>query len=149
VAAGGVHTLFWQVLGWVMRLPTGSHAPSLQIVPVGYTAQPRLPLQRPLVRQLAGPMSRQPLRGSGASLGTGVQCPRELVSAHETQVPVQAESQQTPSTQKPDLQSPMPGVQVWPFCFLPQLPFMQLFWPAQSMLVVHVPLQSLLPSAQS
>jgi hypothetical protein len=52
----------------------------------------------------------------------GQQVPRRSVSAHETQPPLHATLQHTPSAQKPDAHSE-PFVQFAPFIFAPQLPF--------------------------
>jgi hypothetical protein len=62
-------------------------------------------------------------RGSTAPAATLVQRPRALGEAQYTQLPVQAFSQQLPSTQKFDRHS-LAAVQRWPLGFLPQLPFM-------------------------
>jgi hypothetical protein len=62
----------------------------------------------PFVPQLDGPWSLQRPRGSGLSAATITQCPGEAASAQVLQVPVQAFSQHTPSTQKPDAHSPAP-----------------------------------------
>ncbi len=65
-----------------------------------------------------------------------MQVPGAVDSAQLRQLPVQAESQQTPSTQKPLAHSPAPPHDC-PFGFRPQLPFWQ-DWPAtQSASVVQ------------
>jgi hypothetical protein len=77
-AAHGVFwTYFWQAPAW--------HLPS--------------------VPQLALPMSTQAPAGSGAPVATAVQVPMVPVSAHETQEPAQAETQQTPWAQFADRHS--------------------------------------------
>jgi hypothetical protein len=93
-----------------------------------------------LVPQLAGPWSRQAragsvtpaaARGSGTSAPTSTQRPSALGSAQYEHWPWQADSQQTPSAQKPDLHW-VPPVQAWPRPRMPQLPFTQLLGGTQS-----------------
>ncbi len=74
--------------------------------------------------QEAAPWSVQTFRGSAAPAAMGVQVPSAVDSAQLRQLPVQAESQQTPSTQKPVAHSPA-APHDWPFGFRPQLPFWQ------------------------
>jgi hypothetical protein len=99
-----------------------------------------LPLQLPLVPQLAAPWSAQAPRGSGTAAGLLVQRPRELGNPQKTQVPVQAVSQQKPSTQKPVRHS-LAAPQLWPFCFLPQEPSRHRLPAVQSALLAQLPLQ--------
>jgi hypothetical protein len=99
-----------------------------------------LPLQLPLVPHIAGPLSAQVARGSGTPAGVFVQRPREPGKPQKTQVPVQALSQQNPSTQKFERHSAALR-QVCPFCFLPQEPFWQTLPPVQSVLTVQLALQ--------
>src|SRR5262245_23624279 len=58
-------------------------------------------------------------------------------SAHDRQVPVQLELQQTPCWQSPDAHSP-PLVQAVPGVFFAQPPLMQMFGATQSVSAVHV-----------
>jgi hypothetical protein len=62
------------------------------------------------------------LRVSSPPAAIGVQVPSADRSAHERQAPVQAWSQQTPSTQWLLTQS-LAAEQGCPFVFVPQLPF--------------------------
>jgi hypothetical protein len=63
-------------------------------------------------------------RGSDEPGGISVQRPIEEGSAQLRQAPWQPSAQQTPSTQKLLAHSEA-AAQLWPFCFLPQLPFTQ------------------------
>ena len=106
--------------------------PALQVseahsVPVGYLWQPPAPSQVPSVPQVVAPLSVQMPWGSGAAAGLDAQVPSEVDSAQLWQAPVQAELQQTPSTQKLEAHS-LPAEQGCPFDLGPQLPFTQL-WP--------------------
>jgi hypothetical protein len=69
----------------------------------------------------------QVLCGSAPPAGLEAQVPSEVDSAQLWQAPVQAELQQTPSTQKLEAHSP-PAEQGCPSDFGPQLPFTQV-WP--------------------
>jgi hypothetical protein len=88
------------------------------------------PSQRPSEPQLRGPSSRQTLAGSFSPRAarwsmvlalTGTHLPRLSGLAQKVHLPVQAFSQQTPSTQKP-VPHWLFWVQSWPGPFLPQLP---------------------------
>ena len=81
--------------------------------------------------QDAGPWSVQTFRGSLVPPGIAVQVPMAVDSAQLRQLPVHAESQQTPSTQKPVAHSPAP-LHDCPFGLRPQLPFWQDWPPTQS-----------------
>jgi hypothetical protein len=76
-----------------------------QIVPAAYSAHDPVPSHEPSRPQLAMPSSGQSLRGS-APTGTLVHVPTLPSTAHDWQAPEQSERQQTPSEQKPLLQSP-------------------------------------------
>ena len=65
--------------------------------------------------------------GSPAPAGLDAQVPRDVDSAQLRHEPVQAELQQTPSTQKLEAHS-LPAEQGCPFDLGPQLPLTQL-WP--------------------
>jgi hypothetical protein len=80
-------------------------------------------------------------RGSGWSAGTGVQRPSATDRAQEVHRPVQALSQQTPSTQKPDLHCWL-VVQVTPLGRGPQLPLTQGLPITQSAFVLQVTVQA-------
>jgi hypothetical protein len=75
-----------------------------QIAPAAYSAQEPVPSQVPSRPQLATPSSGHSLRGS-APTGTLVHVPTLPSTAHDWQSPEQSERQQTPSEQKPLLQS--------------------------------------------
>ncbi len=87
-----------QADGPVYTLPV--QASPAQAVPGLYLRQAPPPLQRPSVPQLAAPVSLQTLRVSSAPSGRLVQRPFDDGSEQLRQAPPQAESQQTPSTQK-------------------------------------------------
>jgi hypothetical protein len=63
--------------------------------------------------------------GSAPPAGLEAQVPSEVDSAQLLHEPVQAELQQTPSTQKLEAHS-LPAEQGWPFDLGPQLPLTQL-----------------------
>jgi hypothetical protein len=67
-------------------------------VPTAYFWQPPVPSQRPLFPQDAAPWSLHMLRGSGLPAAVVVQRPSAEGRAQLRQGPVQALSQQTPST---------------------------------------------------
>jgi hypothetical protein len=71
-----------------------------------------------LVEQEAAPRFGHMARGSARPAPTEVHVPFELASAHETQGPPQAVSQQTPSTQWPKAHwLGAAGLQASPFIF--------------------------------
>jgi hypothetical protein len=74
----------------------------------------------PFLPQLAAPASVHIARGSALPAAIFVHFPGADGSAQLRQAPVQAPSQQTPSTQYPDLHS-VPTLQLWPFCLGPQV----------------------------
>ena len=67
-------------------------------MPIAYRRQAPAPSQRPSVPQAAAPWSTQMRRGSGVPMATGMHRPGAEASAQLRQGPVQALSQQTPST---------------------------------------------------
>jgi hypothetical protein len=80
-----------------------SQIPALHTVPTGYFSQVPLPSHapsRPQVDVESALHSASPDRGRTPA-GTGEHMPSALGSPHVTQVPVQAELQQYPSTQLP------------------------------------------------
>jgi hypothetical protein len=107
-----------------------------QTVPVAYRRQPPLPSHMPSVPQLVAPLSAHWFRGS-APTGTGVQVPAVPVSAHDRQVPVQLELQQTPCWQSPDAHS-VPPAQVTPSGFFVHWPALQMLGAMQSVFVEQV-----------
>jgi hypothetical protein len=122
-----------------------AHFSAPHTVPVAYFAQPPAPSQRPFVPHEVEPWSLQTLRLSTLLAGMGVHVPLAEASAQLRQEPVQAVSQHTPSTQKPDAQS-VPAWHTPPFVSLPQLWFWQAMPGAQSAFVLQVMLQA--PEAQ-
>jgi hypothetical protein len=107
-----------------------AHFSPLQTVPTLYVRQPPAPSQRPSVPQEAAPRSLQTLRLSELPAANGVHLPREDCSAQLRQLPPQTSLQQTPSTQKFDLQS-VGFVHDPPSCSRPQL------WLTQAMPATH------------
>jgi hypothetical protein len=90
-------------------------------VPSAYVEQPPTPSHCPVWPQVDVPWSLQTLCGSGAPIAMGQHTPGRSGWLQDTQAPVQAELQQTPSAQKPYRQSSFlahlaPGMR------LPQLP---------------------------
>lgn len=90
-----------QVAAGVKVVPAGGQLAAAHGVPWTYFWQAP-PWHLPLVPQLAPPLSTQAAAGSGAPVATAVQVPMVPVSAHETQEPAQAETQQTPWAQLAD-----------------------------------------------
>ncbi len=87
----------------------------LQVPPVQLLPPLHSVLELHVASQLPVPVQRLPphsLAGS-APAGAAVQVPTRPGTLHAMQVPVQAESQQTPSAQEPEAQSPL-RVQVLP-----------------------------------
>jgi hypothetical protein len=114
-------------------------------VPLGQLRQCPAPSQRPSVAQPEAAVIVHWVSVAGAwPAGMGEQVPAEPLSAHDRQVPVQAELQQTPCAQKPDTQDEA-VVQGAPGGSLPQLPLVQTFGATQSALVVQVTLQAPAP----
>jgi hypothetical protein len=113
-----------------------AHFSPTHTVPTAYLRHPPAPSQRPSVPHEVAPWSAHTLRLSTAPLASGVHLPFDDVSAQLRHAPVQAVSQQTPSTQKFDLQS-VAFVQAPPFCLGPQLPFTQAIPATQSVSAVH------------
>src|SRR5215471_4048395 len=76
--------------------------------------------------------------------GMLLQTPRDAVSAHDLQIPVQAVWQQIPCSQKVDRHSSL-LVQMAPAGLRPQSPFAQVAGGRQSASAVHVALQAAVP----
>ena len=82
---------------------------------VSYPGKPHVPA--PSQIDLHAPVpAPQSLSGS-VPTGWGLHWPARPLRLQETQVPVHALSQQTPSAQNPDAQVPLP-VHAWPFLLL-------------------------------
>jgi hypothetical protein len=116
------------------------HVAPAHVVPVAYFRQPPFPSQVPSSPQVDAAAAGHWLAGVGAvPAGTELHVPTDPVSAHETQVPLQAVEQQTPCAQFPVLHSG-PVLQLAPFGFLPQLIalVLQLLGEAQSVSAVQV-----------
>src|SRR5262245_33333864 len=79
--------------------------PAAQTVPWAYLRQAPAPSHMPSLPQLVAPSSAQSLAGS-VPAGTGEQVPNLPAMLQAWQAPVQAVSQQTPSTQMPLAHSP-------------------------------------------
>ena len=92
--------------------------------------------------QLAAPMSAQPVSVSPGALL--VQVPRDAVSAHDLQTPVQAVRQQTPCSQKPPRHSCGPK-QVAPGGLRPQVPLTHVAGGLHCVSAVHDARQALVP----
>src|SRR6185503_333836 len=80
---------------------------ALQIVPRAYSAQAPVPSQVPSCMQPPTPSSEQSLRGSDPT-GVFMQVPTLPGWLHDWHMPAQSDRQQTPSKQKPLLQSSAP-----------------------------------------
>jgi hypothetical protein len=103
------------------------------------------PSQVPSVPQVDAAVAVHWVATTGAvPAGTGAQVPTLPISAHDWQVPVHAELQQTFCTQKPEPQSAA-AAQVAPIGFFPQLPLVQTFGATQSAFEVQVVLQAAVP----
>jgi hypothetical protein len=89
------------------------HMGGVQVVPARYLRQAPAPSQKPSVPQVEAGEAEQSLRGLVPG-SANAHVPRLFVAAQVWQVPVQAVSQQTPSTQWPLVQSPAPA-QAVPF----------------------------------
>jgi hypothetical protein len=105
-----------------------------------------LPLQNPVVPQLAAPPAVHCPAGSAPLAGTGEQVPAAPGSAQDIQVPLHAVPQQIPWSQMVLLHS-VPLEQTAPFGLSPQDPALQEAGIAQSASVAQVALQALAPQA--
>ena len=121
------------------------HDAATHTVPVAYRRQPPSPSHIPSVPQLAAPLSMHWLSGS-CPTATSVQVPALPASAHERQVPVQLELQQTPCWQRPEAHS-TPPAHAAPSGFLVHWPALQMLGAMQSALVVQV-VRQVLPGPQ-
>jgi hypothetical protein len=102
--------------------PAGQEA-GRQSVLVPHCRQPPAPSQRPSLPQLLSGMGAQLACGSAPPAGTFTQLPSDPATAQLLQRTPQAESQQTPSTQKPELQSG-PPLHALPLLLVPQRPLL-------------------------
>jgi hypothetical protein len=93
--------------------------PAAHMVPGEYSAHPPTPSQVPFCPHEAAPWSTQAACGSGRPAATSKQVPTRPCSAQETQAPLQAVSQQAPSTQNPLAQA-APAAQATPRGALPR-----------------------------
>lgn len=129
------------------QVPVPLHAdaaratPLVQLAPAHTVAAPYLrqapvPLQVPSLPQLVGPWSLHWFFGSAAPAATGTQRPAEPLSRQEKQLPVQDDSQHTPSAQKFEAHS-LAAPHAWPSGRLPQEPFTQTLGAMQSALLAH------------
>jgi len=101
-----------------------------QVVPAAYRRQAPAPSHVPSVPHEVLPLSVHWSRGS-CPTGTSVQVPALPDSAHDRQVPLQLEAQQTPCWQSPDAHS-VPAAQVRPSGFFEQTPALQMLGATQS-----------------
>jgi hypothetical protein len=136
MSPGATHAPFPSHVPAVFRR-SPAHDCGTQTVCAAYLLQPPKPSQVPVWPQLAAPLSLQTPRGSAFPESMGEQMPSSPVSAHDTQAPVQATAQHTPSTQKLDPHSSLPA-HFAPFILGPQPPATHWCpWP-QSAVVVHL-----------
>jgi hypothetical protein len=105
-------------------------------VPAAYFWQAPAPLQNPLLPQVGAVPSVHWLSGS-CPAGTLVQAPWLPVNPQDWQVPVQAELQQKPCAQNPELQLAA-AVHAAPIGSLPQLEAVQTLGDTQSVLPPQV-----------
>jgi hypothetical protein len=125
--------------------PVGQEAPA-HWVPAAYSWQAPLPLQKPVVPQLADPCAVHCPAGSGPLAGTGEQVPAVPVRAQDIQVPLHEVPQQIPWAQMVLLHS-VPLEQTAPFGLSPHDPPLQEAGIAQSLSVAQVALQAFVPQA--
>jgi len=114
-------------------------------VPLTYFRHAPAPSHMPSVPHVDAVVVAHWVVGLGAApAGTGEQVPALPPSAHDWQVPVQVELQQTPCAQKPEPQS-VAKVHAAPIGFFPQLPPVQTLGETQSAVVLQVVLQAAVP----
>jgi hypothetical protein len=122
----------WRRLGGQLPLPSHEAASDSSLPPAGQAAarqgvlllqrrQAPAPLQRPSLPQLLSGEGEQPPCGSLPPAGTLLQAPTDPATVQLRQVWPQAESQQTPSTQKPEVHSVL-SPQALPLALVPQRP---------------------------
>jgi hypothetical protein len=124
-----------QLDGPVNVLVAAAQVAFLHLVPAPYSWQ--VPAtQRPLVPQLAAPLSMQVPVGSLEPVGTFAQVPSLPARLHDLQAELQTVAQHTPCAQTPDPHS-VATEHGAPGCFFPQLFRVQTFGATQSVEVVH------------
>jgi len=116
------------------------------MVPAAYRRQPPAPSQVPSVPQVEARLSAHWFSGSPPT-GTNVHVPGVPASAHDRQVPVQLELQQTPCWQRPDAHS-VPPAHVVPSGFFVHCPALQMLGAMQSASVEQVVRQVVPPELQ-
>jgi len=126
-----------------------AQAAGAQPVPAAYFWQAPLPLQKPLVPQVAKPASLHWASGSRPA-GTATQVPSDPLRSQELQIDVQVVAQQIPWAQMPELQV-VPPVHVAPLGERPQLlvVVLQVAVAAQSVLLAQVVLQAVPAALQA
>ena len=105
-----------------------------------------LPSQKPVVSQLAAPLSMHWPVGSGLPAGTGEQVPIVPVSAHDEHLSAHVVAQQTPWAQTV-LWHSVPAWQTAPLGLSPHEPLLQVAGAAQSLSAAQVDRQALGPHA--
>ena len=105
-----------------------------------------MPLQKPVVPQLAAPWSVHWPVGSAPPAATGEQVPLVPVNAHDRHLPAQVVAQQTPCAHTV-LWHSVPAWQTAPFGLSPHDPPLQVAGGAQSPSVAQVDRQALRPQA--
>jgi hypothetical protein len=128
------------------RVP--AHDGAVQMVSAGYIPQPPMPSQRPVWPHEAACSSTQMPCGSPRPVSTGQQVPAWASWLHETQEPVQATLQQTPSVQNPDAHSELLE-HIAARGLGPQLPATHLTPATQSASELQVGRQAFVPGSQS
>lgn len=111
----------------------------------GYRVHEPSPSQRPVLPQVVRSLALH--AGSGRPAGMYVQKPTDPVWLHDTQSPLHARLQHTPSVQKPEVHSALVR-QGWRMPLVPQLPATHCCPAAHWALVVQVRAQWLLAGSQ-
>jgi hypothetical protein len=132
-----VRPLVW--VTWLAGHDAGAHD-----VPAPYRRQAPLPSQNPSVPQLGAPWSEQRDMMSAEPAGMLLHVPRDCVSAHDLQTPVQVVSQQTPCSQKVERHSSLVAHSA-PFGLRPQNPPTHAAGGRQSPSTVHDALHAPVP----
>ena len=111
-----------KAVSWSSLAPAGQETPRQTVLVLHFRQAPP-PLQRPSLPQLLSGEGEQPPRGSLPPSGTLLQVPSDPGIAQLLQVCPQAELQQIPSTQKPEVHSG-PSLQALPLLLVPQRPLL-------------------------
>ena len=130
----------------VLRTPPVQEG-AAQTVSAAYLAQPPSPSQAPVCPQVDLSVVRQILCGSAMPTAVGQQVPSRPLWLQLTQGPLQATLQQKPSAQNPEAHWDA-SLQMAPAGRLPQLPFMQFTFEAQSASDVQLVTQALVLGSQ-